>query len=192
MEKKEKMQQEVPDTEKTSVESTEKKSAEKKEKKKSSSKKDKEVETLTAELEKVKKESEELRDQHLRILAEYDNFRKRTAREKEELSSYCVANAIEKLLPALDALDAAENLENADVESLAKGIELVKKALLEGLKKCGVEEIPTEEGFDPNLHNALMHAEDENLPENTICEVFQKGYQINGKVIRHSLVKVAN
>lgn len=169
----------------------EKKPTPKKEPSKKSAK-SKESETLKTELEAAKKELSELKDQHLRTLAEYDNFRKRTVKEKEELSAFCVAGAIEKLLPALDALDAAEKLENADAESLKKGLELVKKALLEGLSKSGVELIPDEGEFDPNLHNALMHIEDENLPENSICEVFQKGYQIGGKVIRHSLVKVAN
>ena len=127
------------------------------------------------------KESEKLKAEH-----------EAAQKEKEELSAFCVAGAIEKLLPALDALDAAEKIENADVESLKKGIELVKKTLLDGLGKSGVELIPDEGEFDPNLHNALMHIEDENLPENSICEVFQKGYQVGGKVIRHSLVKVAN
>lgn len=170
---------------------TEEKSAPKKEAAKKNTK-NKENEKLKNELETVKKELEELKDQHLRTLAEYDNFRKRTVKEKEELSAFCVAGAIEKLLPALDALDAAEKIENADAESLKKGLELVKKALLDGLGKSGVELIPDEGEFDPNLHNALMHIEDENLPENSICEVFQKGYQVGGKVIRHSLVKVAN
>lgn len=173
------------------TETGEKKPAPKKEPSKKPAK-SKESEKLKAELEAVQKELTELKDQHLRTLAEYDNFRKRTVKEKEELSAFCVAGAIEKLLPALDALDAAEKIENADVESLKKGIELVKKTLLDGLGKSGVELIPDEGEFDPNLHNALMHIEDESLPENSICEVFQKGYQVGGKVIRHSLVKVAN
>ena len=171
------------------TETGEKKPAPKKE---PSKKPAKSKEKLKAELEAAQKELTELKDQHLRTLAEYDNFRKRTVKEKEELSAFCVAGAIEKLLPALDALDAAAKIEHADVESLKQGIELVKKTLLDGLGMSGVELIPDEGEFDPNLHNALMHIEDENLPENSICEVFQKGYQVGGKVIRHSLVKVAN
>lgn len=135
----------------------------------------------------------ECKEQLLRTLAEYDNYRKRTAKEKEALRKECIADAVEAFLPVLDNLHrAAESLaaqEGVDTQ----GVELVRKQFEEILTSLGVQEIPAEgKPFDPNLHNAVMHVEDDSLEENTVVEVFSKGYQIGDRVIRHCVVKVAN
>lgn len=135
----------------------------------------------------------ECKDRLLRTLAEYDNYRKRTAKEKEVLRKECIADAVESFLPVIDNLHRAK-------ESLAKqegvdtqGVELVLKQFEEIMSSLGVEEINAEgQEFDPNLHNAVMHVEDETLGENRVAEVFSKGYRIGDRVIRHCVVKVAN
>lgn len=177
----------IPETEQneTKEENTQKKSS-------TSKKLREEKEALEKEVTELKEKNAEQAEQLMRILAEYDNFRKRTAKEKEELTVFCVAKAMEKLLPALDAMDAAEKLEGGNAEDIKKGLELVHRQLLDGFTAIGIEEISTEEGFNPDLHNAMMHIEDEEFGENTIVEVFQKGYRYGEKIVRHSLVKVAN
>lgn len=165
---------------------------EKREKSTSGKKLKEELETLKQENAELKAQAEKQADQLMRTLAEYDNFRKRTAKEKEDLTLYCVAKAVEKLLPALDAMDAAAKVEGGSAEDIKKGLELIRKQLLDGFAAIGIEEIPTDAGFDPELHNAMMHIEDESLGENVIAEVFQKGYRYKDKIVRHSLVKVAN
>lgn len=138
----------------------------------------------------LKKELEKQKDDYLRLLAEYDNFKKRNIKEKESMYINGVCDAVEKLIPILDNIERA--VENSgDLESLKEGVELIKKQCLDSFKALGVEEIETE-FFDPNLHNAVMHVEDESLDENKIVDVFQKGYKKGDKVIRISMVKVAN
>ncbi|MGM9613318.1 MAG: nucleotide exchange factor GrpE [Butyricicoccus sp.] len=134
-----------------------------------------------------------LNDQHLRMAAEYDNFRKRSQRERESAHAEAVAYAVKALLPTYDNLERALKAETTDTE-YKKGVELTMTQLVESLKGIGVEKIAAEPGtaFDPNLHNAVMHIENEELGENVIAEVFQQGFQIGDKVIRHAMVQVAN
>ena len=129
---------------------------------------------------------------HLRLAAEYDNFRKRTQKEKEASYANGKADTIGKLLPIYDNLERALKQETAD-EAYKKGVEMTMAQLREVLSKLGIEEIPAlGEAFDPNLHNAVMHVEDEAAGENTIVDVFQAGFRSGDKVIRFAMVKVAN
>lgn len=134
-----------------------------------------------------------LNDKHLRMAAEYDNFRKRSQREREAIHAEAVAYTVKALLPTYDNLERALKAETADAE-YKKGVELTMTQLVESLKGIGVEKITAEPGtaFDPNLMNAVMHIENEELGENVIAEVFQQGFQIGDKVIRHAMVQVAN
>ena len=171
------------ETEETSKESEKvKETAPKKEKK---SKKDSEIEKLKAEL-------EQKNDVLLRTAAECDNYKKRTEREKSGVAEYARAGIIKQLLPILDNIDRAAGADRESPDYI-KGIELIVKQL-EGLsEKLGIEEIAKQgETFDPNLHEAVMHIEDENLGENVIAEVLQKGYKTGDTIIRHAMVKVAN
>jgi len=133
-------------------------------------------------------------DKYLRLFAEYDNFRKRSAKEREGIYTDAYCDALCQILPVLDNLERAAQYGEAESESpLAKGLELTLKSFVEILGKMGVHEIPAlGEQFDPNVHNAVMHVEDESLGENTVAEVFMKGYAKGDKVLRHSMVKVAN
>jgi molecular chaperone GrpE len=134
----------------------------------------------------------------MRLLAEYDNFRRRTQKEKEEIYSAAVAEVVKEWLPLVDDIERAvassENMDESSVEKVAEGIKLIGKQAGNVLGKLGVEEIEGKEGesFDPNLHEAVMHVEDEAFGEQQIAQVFQKGYTCKGKVIRHTVVKVAN
>lgn len=141
--------------------------------------------------EQLSEELEEIKDRLLRVSAEYDNFRKRTAREKEELSAFTVSATVSGLLPVLDNFERAMEAECKDAE-YAKGMELILQQFRDYLQKIGVTEIPTDIPFDPQVHNAVLHVEDESLGENEITAVLQKGYQIGDKVIRHAMVSVAN
>ncbi len=141
--------------------------------------------------EQINEKLKEEQDKYLRLYAEFDNFRKRTVKEKEALYSSCVCDTVTAILPVLDSLDRAASTEG-DAESVRKGMEMVLKQAQNCLNVLKVEEIPTDAGFDPNFHNAVMHVDDESLGTEEIVEVFQKGYKIGDKVIRHSMVKVAN
>ena len=136
---------------------------------------------------------DELNDRYLRIAAEYDNFRKRSQREREQAYTDAVSRAVTALLPTYDNLERAIKVETADAE-YKKGVEMTMTQLTESLKGLNVTVIEASAGttFDPNFHNAVMHVEDESLGENVIAEVFQQGFQIGDKVIRHAMVKVAN
>lgn len=136
---------------------------------------------------------DELNDRYLRMAAEYDNFRKRSQREREQAYNDAVSHAVKALLPTFDNLERAIKAETADTE-YKKGVELTMNQLVESLKGINVTLIEASAGtaFDPNFHNAVMHIEDEALGENQIAEVFQQGFQIGDKVIRHAMVKVAN
>ena len=135
----------------------------------------------------------DLNDRSLRIAAEYDNFRKRSQREREQAYTDAVSRAVTALLPTYDNLERALKAETADTE-YKKGVELTMTQLTESLKGINVTVIDAAAGtaFDPNFHNAVMHVEDESLGENVIAETFQQGFQIGDKVIRHAMVKVAN
>ncbi len=131
-------------------------------------------------------------DKYLRLAAEYDNYRKRTAKEKESIWTQVKADTAAAFLPVYDNLERAIKQETAD-EAYKKGVEMTMNQLKEVFSKLGIEEIPAlGEPFDPNLHNAVMHIDDESFGENTIAEVFQAGFRCGEKVIRFSMVKVAN
>jgi len=139
----------------------------------------------------LQKSYDELYDKHLRTLAEYENYKRRTQKEKDELYASAQAATITELLPVLDNLERAADA--AGDSPLAEGVQMVLKQLLEILSKMGVSETPAVgEPFDPLVHNAVMHIEDEALGENMVAEQFVKGYKMKDKVIRHSMVKVAN
>ena len=131
-------------------------------------------------------------DAHLRLAAEFDNFRKRTAKEKEGSYQNGKADAVEKILPVYDNLARALKQETADA-AFKKGVEMTMHELVKILNGLGVE-IFGEEGetFDPNLHNAVLHVDDESIAENTITQVFQQGFKMGEKVIRFAMVQVAN
>lgn len=131
-------------------------------------------------------------DAHLRIAAEYDNFRKRTIKEKEASYGNGKADAVAKLLPVYDNLERALNQETQDA-AYKKGVEMTMTELVKILNGLGVEIFgEAGESFDPNLHNAVMHTENPELGENTISQVFQKGFKLGEKVIRFAMVQVAN
>jgi len=134
----------------------------------------------------------EAEDKFLRLCAEYDNYRKRTAREKERAWLDSKLQTVAEFLPVYDNLERAMKQQTAD-SAYAKGVEMTMKGLQDVLTKLGVEVIPAlGERFDPNRHNAVMHVDDEAAEENTIVEVFQQGFMCGDKVIRFSMVKVAN
>lgn len=147
---------------------------------------------LMEELEALRKDLNEKEEQYLRLAAEYDNFRKRSQKEKESLYQGAKSDAVAAFLPVYDNLERALKQETAD-DAYKKGVEMTMSGLKEILSKLGVEEIPAlGETFDPSLHNAVMHVEDENAGENTVVEVFQSGFKLGEKVIRFAMVKVAN
>ena len=132
------------------------------------------------------------RDAHLRVAAEFDNFRKRTIKEKEASYGNGKADAVEKLLPVYDNLERALNQPTED-EAFKKGVEMTMTQLVGIFSGLGVEIFGNVgDTFDPNFHNAVMHLEDENFGENTICQVFQKGFKLGEKIIRFAMVQVAN
>ena len=132
------------------------------------------------------------KEQFLRLAAEYDNYRKRTAKEKENLWTDAKADTVQAFLPVYDNLERALKQETAD-EAYKKGVEMTMSQLKEVFAKLGVTEIEAQgKPFDPNLHNAVMHIEDENLEENTVAQVFQAGFMLGEKVIRFAMVQVAN
>ena len=132
------------------------------------------------------------RDAHLRLAAEYDNFRKRTAKEKDQSYQNGKSDAVEKLLPVYDNLQRALNQETADA-AFKKGVEMTMTELVKILNGLGVEIFgQVGEEFDPNLHNAVMHTDDESLGENVISQVFQQGFKLGDKVVRFAMVQVAN
>lgn len=151
----------------------------------------KKVKKLEEELAKANARADELNEKYVRMLAEYDNFRKRSAKERESVYGDAYTDALTSILPVLDNLERAENCD--DAEGLKKGLELTLKSFRETLEKMGVKEIEAlGKSFDPNLHNAVMHIEDEEHGESEIVEVLMKGYVKGDKVIRYSMVKVAN
>ena len=132
------------------------------------------------------------RDAHLRLAAEFDNFRKRTTKEKESSYSNGRADAVEKLLPVYDNLARALKQETTD-PAFKKGVEMTMTELVKILNGLGVEIFGNEgDQFDPNIHNAVMHVEDESAPENTIVQVFQQGFKMGEKIVRFAMVQVAN
>ena len=146
----------------------------------------------TAE-EKLTAELNETKDKLLRVMAEYDNFRKRSQKEKEMAYGDTKASTIAEFLPVYDNFIRAMSAEATDLDSFKKGIEMIFNQYGETFKKLGVEPFGEEgEEFDPNIHNAVMHDEDESLPENSISDVFSTGYKMGDRVIRPAIVKVVN
>ena len=129
---------------------------------------------------------------HLRLAAEYDNFRKRTAKEKEASYSHGKADAVEKLLPVYDNLERALNQPTEDA-AYKKGVEMTMNELVKILTGLGVEIFGNVgDAFDPNIHNAVMHTDDDAVAENTVTQVFQKGFKLGDKIVRFAMVQVAN
>lgn len=125
--------------------------------------------------------------------AEYANFRARSAKEKEQTYSNAKGNVIAEILPVIDNLERAINQDGEDFEALKKGVEMTLDGLMTTLSKIGVESYgESGDSFDPNLHHAVMHIDDDELEENVIVDVFQKGYKIGDRVIRPAMVKTAN
>lgn len=152
----------------------------------------KSTDPLLSELETLKDALAQKEEQYLRLAAEYDNYRKRTQKEKNDAYTSAKSDSVLAFLPVYDNLERALKQETAD-EAYKKGVEMTMLGLKEVLAKQDVEEIPAlGETFDPNVHNAVMHVEDESVGENTVVEVFQAGFRSGEKIIRFAMVKVAN
>lgn len=148
---------------------------------------------LLDKLQKKEKECEEYLDMLKRTMADFDNFRKRTQKEKEGLYDEGFSEAVKQILPVLDNFERAVAYTDSENKSIIDGIEMILKMFKDVLQKMGVEEIPSMgEKFDPDYHNAIMHIEDDSLEENIIVDVMQKGYKYKDKILRYSMVKVAN
>ncbi len=151
----------------------------------------KELDTLKKEVETLKADLAEQNDKYLRIVAEYDNYRKRVQKEKEGIYGDAYVDAVKEILPILDNMERA--VAFADSGNLAEGVTMTLNMFKDIFTKMGVEEIPSENvEFDPNIHNAVMHIEDEVFGENMVVETFSKGYKKGDKIIRYAMVKVAN
>ena len=177
-----------PEAEETSSKDTSKKAK----------KKEKKAETFTVtrqqmeEMEQLAKTVSETKDKYLRLAAEYDNYRKRSTKEKDAIYPQAQADTVEKFLPIIDNFERAMQTECAD-EAFKKGIEMIFQSFLKTMTDLSVEAIGEEgEPFNPDIHNAVMHIEDENLGENVVAQVLQKGYRIGDRVVRYAMVSVAN
>jgi len=146
---------------------------------------------LQEENKKLQDDVDAIKDKYLRTTAEYENFRKRTAKEKQGIYTDACADVLKEVLPVLDNLERALSVEGCG-EELRTGVEMTVRLFNVAFEKLGVEELASKGEFDPNLHNAVMHVDDEQFGANEIVEVFQKGYKKENKVLRHSMVKVAN
>ena len=150
------------------------------------------VEPSQSEVDILKAQLAQQEDKFLRLAAEYENYRRRTTKEKEAIWNDAKGSAATAFLPVYDNLERALKQETAD-EAYKKGVEMTMTQLKTVLEKLGITEIEAlGKPFDPNLHNAVMHVDDENLGENEVAEVFQAGFQLGEKVIRFAMVKVAN
>ena len=168
-------------------------SADEKNAKKKKSSMKREIDILNAEIEKLTKDLAATKDSHLRTLAEYDNFRKRSQREKEATYGDAKANTLKMLLPVLDNFDRAADNKTDDIEVYRTGIEMTHTQLREILKNLEVEafgEVGDE--FDPNIHSAVMTVENPDLPENSVAAVFEKGYRMGDRILRFATVQVTN
>lgn len=141
----------------------------------------------------LEKELADTKEQLLRLTAEYANFRKRSDKEKSDTYAHATGKTVEAFLPALDNLERALGATQQDFEGLQKGVQMTYDGLMDILEKLGVTVYGAPgETFDPNLHHAVMHVEDENLEENVITDVFQRGYRMDDRIIRPAMVKTAN
>jgi molecular chaperone GrpE len=150
-----------------------------------------EVGELRAQIEALQAELAASNDKYLRMIAEYDNFRKRSAHDRELACADATEKALKNILPIGDNLARAAQF--TDPASVAKGIEMMQKGFTEALASMGIEEIDAKgQPFDPELHNAVMHVEDESLGEGVVADVLQKGYKMGDRVLRYAMVTVAN
>lgn len=182
------MEEKINETVEESTEETVVNEAEKPKKEKKDKKEDKK---LREENETLKKSLDELGDRYTRMLAEYDNFRKRAQKEREGVYNDAVSDVLNSILPIKDSLEMA--MRFADESQLSQGVNMTLTKFTEILNKLGVEEFGMAgEEFDPNLHNAVLHVDDESMGESVIAEVLLKGYKKGEKIIRYAMVKVAN
>lgn len=191
MSEEQKKKKKAPKTEKSAeeIKETDNKKEPTKEKEPENPKETRKEETVT------KKEFDELNDKYLRTLAEYDNFRRRSGEEKDSIYSNAYKDAITEILPVIDSLEKAADVAGEDKDNkLAEGISMVLAQWKSACSKLGIEEIETPPGtqFDPEIHNAVMHIDDDAFGKNEITETFQKGYRHGDRVIRFAMVKVAN
>ncbi len=180
----------APEQAEVKAEATEKaaKADSERKQKKADKKKSAELEAI----EKLEKELAETKDMLLRTAAEYDNFKRRTEKEKADLTEYVKAGTVKQLLTVADNIKRAEACEK-DSSDYVKGLEMITKQLSAALDKIGLEEIEAEnKPFDPSVHEAVMHVEDDSVGENTVVQVLQTGYRLGSTVIRPAMVKVAN
>lgn len=153
----------------------------------------KELKTLRAEKERLEKALSENDDKYKRMIAEYDNFRKRTAKERDGIYADAYADLLKEILPVKDALEMAVTYQTEGESKVLEGVKMTLTKFTEALAKVGVEEIgQVGEAFDPNLHNAVMHIEDETLGEGVVSQVMLKGYKKGDRVLRFAMVTVAN
>ncbi|ALP89555.1 nucleotide exchange factor GrpE [Clostridium butyricum] len=150
-----------------------------------------ELDMIKKQNKKLQEELDTTKDTLLRLRAEYDNYRRRSIKEKEGIYSDAYVDVVKEILPVIDNLERAIAADGT-LEDLKKGVEMTMKGCQDAFSKLGVEEIDATGEFDPNFHNAVMHIEDESLEKNVVAEVFQKGYKKDDKIIRHTMVKVAN
>lgn len=158
-------------------------------------KKIKKVSPKDQKISDLEKQLAEINDRYLRMLAEYDNFRKRVTKEKESMYSEGICDSVSKLLTVLDNLERAASVDadNTTSKDVIDGVVKILDQAKTVFESMGVAEIPAKnEKFDPNVHNAVMHEESDEYEENTISDVFLKGYKLGDRVIRHSMVKVMN
>lgn len=187
IEKQDELEEELNDSAEETAEETEEK-----EEKENAEETAEETAEKISEEDKLKAELAESKDKYLRLMAEYDNFRKRSAKERLELSASVKGDTVSDILPVLDNFERALNTETED-EAYKQGIEMIFKQFTDALTKLGIEPIdPVGEVFDPNIANAVNQIEDPELGENVVAQVFQKGYRIGDKVIRYAMVVVAN
>lgn len=157
-------------------------------------------ESATMKEMKDKAESEilELKDRYIRLLAEYENYRKRSQKEREALYLDAITDVAKEWLPVIDNIERAQcfskEISDTSVEKLSEGIDLISRQVQDVMGKLGIKEIACEEGgcFDPELHEAVLHINDESLGEQCVSQVFLKGYRAGDRIIRHTVVKVAN
>ncbi len=165
----------------------------KKDKKSDAKKLKAELEALTKALEAEKARADEANDKYMRLAAEYDNFRKRSQKEKDAVYGDAMSDALKGIIPIIDNLQYAQKYQNGDREKFAEGVELILSKVPETLEKMNIKMFgEAGEQFNPEIHNAVFHVEDESYGENEIAEVLQVGYMHGEKVIRYAMVKVAN
>lgn len=150
-----------------------------------------ELDMIKKQNKKLQEELDTTKDTLLRLRAEYDNYRRRSIKEKEGIYSDAYVDVVKEILPVIDNLERAIAADGT-LEDLKKGVEMTMKGCQDAFSKLGVEEIDATGEFDPNLHQAVMHVQDESFGTNSVVEVFQKGYKRGEKIIRHTMVKVAN